>query len=509
MDYYPKNMKPLVIFEMANNHMGDTAHAIKIIRKYHDVAKPFKEKIDFAFKFQFRDLKTYIHSNFINSDNKQVKRFVETKLKESDWNKIFKFSKGKFKLICTAFDEPSVDKIVKLKFDYLKIASCSMNEWPLLEYISKKAKKKKIICSLGGAKKSEIRNIISFFRSRKMNIKYLFCVAKYPTKPENLNLSYFSHLRKIYGDIISGFSSHELPNEKLSGSIAYSMGARIFEKHVGLASKKYKLNKYSTSPNQMFDWLKNLDETILRAGSIKDREKFLKQEKDNLLVFKRGAFLRKNLSKNKGETLGISDVEFAFPNLRNQITSNEFSKFNKFTLKNKIKKNSPIFKKDVKIINTRSFVEKIRDKISILIDKSGVILKKNSKIEISHHYGLKNFKKFGMCMITILNSKYCKKLLFIFQKQRHPAQYHKKKQETFFILYGKVKLKITRNKVSKTQILKTGDIVTIYPKDIHSFSGLSKEGAVIEELSTKSMSSDSYYVDRQVNKNRKSLISLN
>ena len=30
------------------------------------------------------------------------------------------------------------------------------------------------------------------------------------------------------------FSTHELPDEKLSGGIAYSLGARIFEKHVGL-----------------------------------------------------------------------------------------------------------------------------------------------------------------------------------------------------------------------------------------------------------------------------------
>ena len=114
-------------------------------------------------------------------------------------------------------------------------------------------------------------------------------------------------------------------------------------------------------------------------------------------------------------------------------------------------------------------------------------------------------------MITILNSKYCKKLLFIFNKQSHPAQYHKRKQETFFVLHGKVKLKIKRNKKSITRILKSGDLVTILPKDIHSFSGISKDGCVIEELSTKSMKNDSYYIDKKINKNifRKSFISLN
>jgi len=502
--------KPLVIFEMANNHMGDKSHAINIIQTYYDLTKPLRQKIDFAFKFQFRDLDTYIHPDFKNRNHKQVKRFVETRLTNTEWNKIFKFSKKKFKLISTAFDEKSVTKITKLKFDYLKIASCSMNEWPLLEYISKHAKHKKIICSLGGANEDEIRNTLSFFSNRKINAKYLYCVAKYPTEPENLNLSYFLYLRKIYGNMISGFSSHELPDELLSGSIAYAAGARIFEKHVGLETKNYKLNKYSTSPNQINEWLKNLERTIDRFGSVENRKKYLKNEKENLLAFKRGVFLKKNILKKKNDPVTKKDVLFAFPSIKNQLNPNHFSKFSKFISKKVLKNGQPILINDLKILNTRSPIEKIREKISYLIKKSKVVIKKQSRIEISHHYGLQLFYKFGMCMITILNSKYCKKLIFIFYKQKHPAQYHKVKQETFFVLYGKVKLEITKNKKKSIKILKEGDLVTLYPRDIHSFSGLSKDGAVIEELSTKSNRADSFYLDTSINKNkdRKSFISL-
>jgi len=318
-------------------------------------------------------------------------------------------------------------------------------------------------------------------------------------------------LRNIYGELISGFSSHESPEELLSGSIAYAAGARIFEKHVGLETKNYKLNKYSTSPDQICKWLKNLERTIDRFGSIENRNKYLKNERENLLVFKRGVFLKKNLSKNKNEFLTEKDVIFAFPSVKNQLNTNHFSKFNKFVLTKNIKSGQPVLIKDLKILNTRSAIEKIREKISFLITKSRVVIKKQSRIEISHHYGLDFFYKFGMCMITILNSKYCKKLIFIFHKQKHPAQYHKIKQETFFILYGKVKLEIIRNKKKTVKNLKEGDLITLYPGDIHSFSGLSKDGAVIEELSTKSSSADSFYLDTSINKNknRKSFISLN
>ena len=503
--------KPLVILEMANNHMGDKSHALKIIKTYSKISKEFISKIDFAFKFQFRDLETYIHHSFKNTDHKQVRRFEDTKLDDNQWKEIFKYAGKKYKLISTAFDEKSVIRIVNLKFDFLKIASCSMNEWPLLEHISKFARKKNIICSLGGANENEIRNTISFFKNRNINVKYLYCVAKYPTNPENLNLSYFSYLRSIYGDLISGFSSHELPNEILSGGAAYAAGSRIFEKHVGLETKNYKLNKYSTSPNQMQDWLKNLSNIIDRFGSIQNRNKFLYKERENLSVFKRGIFLKKNISKFKNDKLNYKDFVFAFPSQKNQLTPNDLSKFNNFIFKKNIKGGQAIFKKDVLIKNSRNKIEKIREKISTLINKSKVVVKKDSRIEISHHYGLKLFFKFGMCMITILNSKYCKKLIFILHKQKHPAQYHKIKQETFFILYGKVKLEIIRKKKKKIKILKEGDLVTLYPRDIHSFSGISKDGAVIEELSTKSNSTDSFYLDSSINKNkdRKSFISLN
>ena len=134
-------MKPLVIFEIANNHMGDLAHAKKIIGTYFRISKNYKSIIDFAVKFQFRDLETFINPKFKDTNHNQVKRFVDTKLSNKEWDKLISFSKKKFKIICTAFDEKSVEQIVKKNFDFLKIASCSMDEWPLLEHISKKARK--------------------------------------------------------------------------------------------------------------------------------------------------------------------------------------------------------------------------------------------------------------------------------------------------------------------------------------------------------------------------------
>ena len=58
--------------------------------------------------------------------------------------------------------------------------------------------------------------------------------------------------------------------------------------------------------------------------------------------------------------------------------------------------------------------------------------------------------------------------------------------------------------------MKPGEVFTIEPGMIHGFRALSSSGSVIEEISTESIRSDSYYIDDKItnNKNRKSLISF-
>ena len=213
----------------------------------------------------------------------------------------------------------------------------------------------------------------------------------------------------------------------------------------------------------------------------------------------------------KGQILSIKDVNFQFPSLKNQILSNDFSKFNQFILKRDINQNEPILKKFTKTLNKKNTLRIIRDKVRNLSNNAKITIPQGARIEISHHYGIENFNRFGLSMITVYNSKYCKKLLFQFPNQVHPDQFHKVKDETFFILYGKVKLNVRKGKKSKkiTRILNQGEIYTIKPMEIHSFSPIGNKGAIIEELSTQSLRSDSFYLDKKIerNKSRKSFIS--
>ena len=57
--------------------MGDVKHTIKIINKYFKIYKPYFNKIDFAIKFQFRNLDTYVHSDYSKDNHPQVKDLLK------------------------------------------------------------------------------------------------------------------------------------------------------------------------------------------------------------------------------------------------------------------------------------------------------------------------------------------------------------------------------------------------------------------------------------------------
>ena len=115
--------KLLFIFEMANNHMGDPAHGIRIIRELREACKGFEFRL--AVKLQYRNLPELIHPDYrARTDLKFVKRFTETALSWEDCRRLKDaIVENGFLSICTPFDEVSVDKVVEHGFDYLKVAS--------------------------------------------------------------------------------------------------------------------------------------------------------------------------------------------------------------------------------------------------------------------------------------------------------------------------------------------------------------------------------------------------
>lgn len=86
----------------------------------------------------------------------------------------------------------------------------------------------------------------------------------------------------------------------------------------------------------------------------------------------------------------------------------------------------------------------------------------------------------------IVNRDYCGKKLILNKGYRCSMHYHKNKDETFYILSGKVLLEIGMQK----NIMLPSDSMLIKPGQKHRFTGL--EDSEIIEFSTHHEDSDSY-----------------
>ncbi len=497
--------KPLIILEFANNHMGSYSLFKAMVDDFTLVAKDYTD-FNFAIKLQYRDLDSFVHKNYKGSDHPGVKRFESTNVSFKEWSPRIDYaiSKG-FYVGCTPFDEVSVTEVLNdQRFSFLKIGSCSFNDWPFLEKIRKELTNKKnsinLIASTGGMPLDIIDDVVSFLsKSDNVDMALMHCIAQYPSMTENQNLSWINTLKERYQKIV-GFSTHESGSEELSGAYAYCMGAMIFEKHV-VSSSASTINAYSSNPIQVRKWLDKISTARSYIGNQDQRISEFSNEKKYLDGFRRGVYIR---NKSKLSELSEDDVYVAFPRSENQLSANEWSRYKKYTLNEPLDKDQPINKEVINVENLRGKIHEIRNFVRNILSKSKIAVEKGARIEISHHYGLDHYDQTGMAMLTFVNNEYCKKIMIMKANQHHPEQYHKVKRETFILLFGEIDLTLDGIK----HRLKPGNVITVDPGIVHSFTAV--VDSVIEEISSTHHHDDSYYIDDKIslNKNRKSYISL-
>ena len=491
--------RPLFIFEMANNHMGSVEHGLTMIREFAEVAGPFA--FQFAFKFQFRDLDTFIHPDYkTRLDMKNVRRFSETKLTREQFQELKDaLNSNGFISICTPFDGPSVDRIEEMDFDIIKIASCSFTDWPLLERIVQTDKP--IIASTAGATLDEIDNVVSFFGNREKKFAIMHCVGEYPTLIDTLNMNQIDLLKRRYPDVPVGYSTHEEPDNTESIQIAIAKGASIFEKHVAVETETFKRNGYSATPLEIARYLQAAERAYRMSGVAGQRSKPTDKEMADLRQFKRGVFAAGKIAK--GGKIDQKNTFYAFPSTDGQLLANDMSKYTEYIAERNIKKNSFVETASVMTVDKRERVYSIVQRVKKILSAGNVVVPGMATLEISHHYGLDRFDEVGCTIINVINREYCKKLIVLFPGQQHPEQYHNVKEETFVVLHGDVQL--TLDDVPKK--CKSGDVATVTRGTRHIFA--SDHGAVIEEISSTHFKDDSYYTDEAIlqNRDRKTIIS--
>jgi len=480
-----ENLKPLFILEMANNHQGSTEHGIRIIREMGRVCRCFADRFDFAIKFQFRELDSFIHPTYRErTDIKNVKRFLSTRLGMEEFRELLCEVRGQgFKAICTPFDEPSVERIVQMGFDYIKIASCSFGDWPLLEKIA--AARLPVIASVAGCGLELIDKVVSFFEHRKIELSLMHCVAEYPTPAGRLELNQIDLLKECYPKLRVGFSTHEEPGSLYPVIAAVAKGATIFEKHVGVPEEGICLNAYSANPAEVGRWLEAAALAFEMCGVKDKRYEPSEKELSDLAALKRGAFAKSRIGAGK---VSAEDIYLAFPSVPGQLLASDLSKYTEIYLREgSLEKDRPLMLEDLEL---KSNIETVREFVSAvmkLIRESSIVVPEDSSCELSHHYGLSRYREFGCALIDCVNREYCKKILIVLPGQTNPTHYHLLKEETFIVVYGE--LIIGQDGAEKTY--RRGEMVVVKRGVRHYFR--SETGCVFEEISTTHQGSDSYY----------------
>ena len=466
---------------MANNHQGSVQHAKKIIDEFSSLAA--KMNINAAVKLQFRQLDTFIHEDYKSSDLKFVKRFNSTRLSKEQFSEIVDHIKQSGLVpIATPFDNESLPWFSDLDIPVVKVASCSIDDWPLLNDICKI--NKKIIISTAGADFKTLKKVYHLFKSNGRDFAFMHCVGQYPTPVENSNLHRINLLRSEFSDIEIGFSTHESPEQKSMSPYAVAMGCTILEKHVGVETHTIKLNKYSNTPEQMEVTIREIQLIEAAMTGVSS------EERGSLLKLKRGVYLKNPVKA--GETITQSDIYYAMPVQDGQFNASDFKSIvgNKCT--EDLGKHSPLMRTSIANKNS-DIIDSVVESVNNILATANVPLSGQEKVQISCHYGLERFYEYGAVIVDKINREYCKKLIVMMANQKHPTHKHIKKEEAFELLYGDCTLILNGKKIT----LKRGKPVLI-PRGVeHSF--YSKSGCVVEEVSTTHHIGDSIYEDVEIN----------
>lgn len=162
--------------------------------------------------------------NEINQlDLQKVKKIIE-------WCKSFNIEP-----LFSIISKKGYEIIKKTKITKIKIASRSLKyDFKLVKKIVSENKKKEIIISLGMWNKKNLP-----FKNK--NVKYLWCVSKYPAFNEDLR----KFPKKFSKNLFFGYSDHTIGIETCL--LAISRGAKLIEKHFTLDKSDTSIRDHALS----------------------------------------------------------------------------------------------------------------------------------------------------------------------------------------------------------------------------------------------------------------------
>lgn len=209
---------PKIIAEIGQNHNGDMSLAKEMISMCAEAGA------DYA-KFQLYNAKKL----FSKENNPWYDYNIKTEITFDQFLELDEFCKKcGINFMASVFDTERLNWLIEAKSEYVKIASRSIYDTKLLDAVI--SSNLKVIVSLGLWEEKDFPEIFNKISSRT---SFLYCVSKYPTSFDDLNLAEINFSENHY----SGFSDHTIGIS--AAIIALCKGAKIIEKHFTLDKSMY------------------------------------------------------------------------------------------------------------------------------------------------------------------------------------------------------------------------------------------------------------------------------
>jgi N-acetylneuraminate synthase len=332
---------------------------------------------------------------------------------------------------------------------------------------------------------------VSFFDHRGVEYAIMHCISIYPTPTELCNLNQIDRLRERYPGRTIGWSTHEEPDNLVPVHVAVAKGAAMFERHVGIATDTIKLNAYSSTPEQVDRWIAAWKAAVAACGPY-ERAPSLDVELASIDSLRRGVYAKKPIKA--GAPIRRDQVYFAMPYVEGQLASGAWKEGVLANADVAPDRPVPLDAITVPPAPDHLIIKSALHDVKALLNEARVPLNSDFEVEYSHHYGIREFRRTGAVIINCINREYCKKVIVQLPGQKHPAHFHKLKEETFQVLHGVLNVSIDGH----LRVLHPGETCLVQPGVWHSF--WTETGVVFEEISTTHYNGDSVYKDKSINK---------
>ncbi len=227
--------KTLIIAEAGVNHNGELATALRLVdaavESGADVVKFQTFTADQlvtpdAVKATYQKAKTTAHET-------QMNMLRKLELSYNDHLAISERCQDRgIGFLSTGFDIESIDMLMGLGIDRIKIPSGEITNLPYLRHIGGLGRP--IILSTGMANLEEVRSALDVLLSAgipKADVTVLHCTTEYPAPMCDVNLQAMVTIRDAFG-VNVGYSDHTMGHEAAVAAVA--LGACVIEKHLTL-----------------------------------------------------------------------------------------------------------------------------------------------------------------------------------------------------------------------------------------------------------------------------------